>query len=132
MRVGHHQIAVVGECQPCGPAVFPLGHPPRPEEVTIAVEDLDPSRHVDDVQLILIVNRHRTWFLKSPVRQAASTPDQFRLAVTATGLRASQHHHRQQAEREEAGQKPAWQRARLRLHRMLSLAYRQLWLACGC
>jgi hypothetical protein len=74
--------------------MFPCRHPPRSEKFTVAVEDLNPGGHVDDVQLILIVNSHRSWFLKAAVGQATSTPDKFRVAATATGLRVSQYQHR--------------------------------------
>ena len=58
MRVGHHQVAVDrADRQPGRPAVRVLRRLPAANEFAVGVEHLDAGRHVDDVELILVVDR---------------------------------------------------------------------------
>ena len=69
---------------------------PDPQEIAVAVEHLDAGRHVDDVELVGIVDGDRARFLKPAVGDADPPPDIFQAAVVDAALAAADGAGREQ------------------------------------
>jgi hypothetical protein len=80
MRVGNHQIAFAHVPREARrPSVRVLWGLPTANVFTVCVEHLDPRGHIDDVQLVFVVDRHRPRFAELPFAGAERTPHFLRL-----------------------------------------------------
>ena len=76
MRVAHHQQAILADRETTRFALFALGRSPRTDKVPIAIEHLNTTGHVDNVQPVLVINRDRSRLQEPPVVQTSPAPNQ--------------------------------------------------------
>ena len=96
VRVGDHQVAVDRADRQAGwPAGLLFGRLPTADEVAVGVEHLDAGRHVDDVELVLLVDRDRARFAELAFAAAEASPHLLRRTIGGRTCRTPPHRGRE-------------------------------------
>ena len=74
VRVGDQHVALAVDAQAGRPAVLVHRRLPAADELAVGREDLDAGRHVDDVEQIARVDRHRPRLVEAGRRRCRAVP----------------------------------------------------------
>jgi hypothetical protein len=91
MRVGDKQISISIKRQTTGLAGIDLRRTPSVEKFAVSVKNLNSPGRIHDVQLVFIVNRHRSGLLHATVAQPTASPDFLQSPCTAADTITSGH-----------------------------------------
>jgi hypothetical protein len=99
VRVGHQDFPLAADGQPSGATGLLGGRFPTAKKMSVQIEDLNPGSHVDDVELLAVVDGHRPGLLQPPRGDPPSSPNGFR--VTGRNCRGAAAGHQRDPEQFE-------------------------------
>lgn len=82
MRIRNHHRSVHVDCDSRRLARFDFGRSPATNKFAKLIEHLNSTGLIQDKDLVLLIDCHGAWFLKSTVRQASLSKDQVGLCYS--------------------------------------------------
>ena len=73
--IGNQKATLAVERQTAGFSRFDVRSSPAAEELAVCREDLNAARHIDDVDLVVLIDGHSAGLLESPIAETALAPN---------------------------------------------------------